>query len=135
MLDYNEDESQVIQEVKVNQTQPVGNILNGVGYYIWADGTFYQGEWRYNERFGTGQYQWPDGSSYQGSWKNDVWFGQGTYTNKYGVQFKGLWHDNNLLPGQVHISGIKYQDNSLEVNLEGPKIIDALDVIERPEDF
>ena len=97
-----EGASPQVQDTKMSVI-PVGNILNGSGYYIWSDGTFYHGEWKFNERFGTGDYQWPDGSKYSGSWKNDQWFGEGTYTNKYGIQFTGLWHDHTLLPGDVYV--------------------------------
>ena len=40
-------------------------------YQVWADGSWYDGEWRNDEREGYGEMYWTDGSVYKGEWQVD----------------------------------------------------------------
>ena len=57
--------------------------LNGLGYEIWDDKTFYKGEFLNNKKHGIGFYQWPDNTYYEGEFKDNqiTGFGLIKYTN------------------------------------------------------
>ena len=42
---------------------------HGKGTYVWADKSYYTGDWRDNFIEGYGEYSWPDGRVYKGEWK------------------------------------------------------------------
>ena len=57
--------------------------LNGLGYEIWDDKTFYKGEYLNNKKHGIGFYQWADKTYYEGEFNNNqiTGFGLIYYTN------------------------------------------------------
>ena len=69
----------------------------GRGKRVFADGVYYEGEWKDGVRFGQGKQVWPDGRRYDGGWEQDNMDGNGRYLhangNSYEGQFKaGLYH-------------------------------------------
>ena len=42
--------------------------MHGIGYYKWADGRQYKGEYINDKKNGFGIYSWNDGRSYRGLW-------------------------------------------------------------------
>ena len=58
--------------------------LNGLGYEIWDDKTFYKGEFLNNKKHGIGFYQWGDKTYYEGEFNNNQMTGYGLiyYTNE-----------------------------------------------------
>ena len=58
--------------------------LNGLGYEIWDDKTFYKGEYLNNKKHGIGFYQWADKTYYEGEFNNNQMTGYGLiyYTNE-----------------------------------------------------
>ena len=53
---------------------------HGVGRYTWKDGSYYDGQWKNDEREGKGKYTYPSGGVYDGEWKDSKPHGNGTYT-------------------------------------------------------
>ena len=53
---------------------------NGIGQYIWSDGSNYKGEWLDGALHGYGIYHFQDGSIYTGSWENNSMNGFGEFT-------------------------------------------------------
>ena len=51
--------------------------LNGIGYEIWEDLSFYQGNYLKNKKNGIGIYRWPDQTIYHGEWKDNKMSGYG----------------------------------------------------------
>ena len=51
--------------------------LNGIGYEIWDDLSFYQGNYIKNKKDGIGIYRWPDQTIYHGEWKDNQMSGFG----------------------------------------------------------
>lgn len=43
----------------------------GTGYFRWADGSTYEGEFKDNLIEGKGLYKWSDGREYEGFWKGN----------------------------------------------------------------
>ena len=55
-------------------------VKHGVGRYSFADGTYYDGQWKNNMKHGLGKYTYPQGGEYDGEWEDDKQNGYGTYT-------------------------------------------------------
>ena len=51
--------------------------LNGIGYEMWDDLSFYQGNYIKNKKDGIGIYRWPDQTIYHGEWKDNKMSGFG----------------------------------------------------------
>ena len=64
---------------------------HGQGMFAWADGSGYEGEWRYGERHGQGVFTWPDGGRYEGNYANGRPHGYGTWTTAGGERYEGQW--------------------------------------------
>ena len=54
-------------------------IKEGIGTFIYPDGSKYEGEWKEGTRNGLGKYTYPNGDWYEGSWKNNDKEGHGVY--------------------------------------------------------
>ena len=54
------------------------------GRFTWADGTYYEGEWKNGREEGHGNKVWPDKESYGGQWRGGLRHGQGraVFSNK-----------------------------------------------------
>ncbi|KAL0338518.1 UNVERIFIED_CONTAM: Phosphatidylinositol 4-phosphate 5-kinase [Sesamum angustifolium] len=72
----------------------LGNIPEGSGDYVWADGCKYEGEWRRGMRHGYGKIQWPSGAVYDGEFAGGYMHGTGTYTRSDNLTYKGRWRLN-----------------------------------------
>lgn len=61
----------------------------------YADGGFYEGEWKDDIRHGQGTYTWPDGGVYKGEWKDGKKHKIGTYTYVNGcITVEGIYENN-----------------------------------------
>ena len=81
--------------------------LNGIGYEIWDDLSFYQGNYERNKKTGIGVYRWPDQTIYQGEWKDNQMTGTGIlYYNDKRI------YCGELLNGNMHGFGIFTWANS-----------------------
>jgi hypothetical protein len=95
---------------------------HGQGIGIWADGTKYQGEWRYGVKHGRGLYKYPDGDSYEGEFKDNKRHGQGVYRWANGDYYQGGWAEDRRSgegviinnSGRVVRSGIWDRDRLVE---------------------
>ena len=77
------------------------------GRFTWADGTYYEGEWKNGREEGHGTKVWPDKESYGGEWRGGLRHGQGravfsnkdTYVGDFSdgqVGFRHIYiHDTN----------------------------------------
>ena len=52
---------------------------HGHGCYNFADGSQYQGNWRFGKKHGFGKFHFADGDRYEGEYSDDTMHGQGTY--------------------------------------------------------
>ena len=41
-----------------------------MGFYQWADGRSYEGQYVDDKKQGSGKYTWPDGRYYDGDWQD-----------------------------------------------------------------
>jgi hypothetical protein len=53
---------------------------NGSGKLMFADGSYYDGEFLANDIHGRGVYVWPDGKKYVGQWGKNKMHGKGSKT-------------------------------------------------------
>ena len=71
----------------------------GRGFYYYANGDIYDGEWDDNVKSGKGHLTCKRGDSSKGDWFNDE-FISGIYTDSKGSRYKNLEHpDNSFLNG------------------------------------
>ena len=54
-----------------------GGRCHNFGTFKWADGRFYNGQWREDQKKFTGQLVFPDGRVYNGKWKDGLPHGPG----------------------------------------------------------
>jgi hypothetical protein len=64
---------------------------NGIGTFIWPDGSSYSGEWRNGQQFGRGVFVGASGQRYEGSWAYGLPDGQGIYTWPDGRRYVGAF--------------------------------------------
>jgi len=69
------------------------NKMHGKGVFTWADGRKYDGEYKDDKKEGFGVMTWEDGRKYEGQWKNNKKDGEGTETNAEGKAKTGVWKD------------------------------------------
>ena len=68
--------------------------FNGKGKYLWADGSYYTGDWVNNKREGYGEFKSYDGSLYKGNWVDNKRDGKGKYMTTDGDIYEGYYKDN-----------------------------------------
>ncbi|MBT5717532.1 MAG: hypothetical protein HOI70_11525 [Opitutae bacterium] len=67
---------------------------HGNGLFNWSNGESYKGDYLDDERTGLGIYRWPDGSFYEGSFLKGKRHGSGVYQSINGVIYDGEWFDD-----------------------------------------
>ena len=67
---------------------------DGIGTYIWEDGTMYKGEWELNNIQGFGIYNYTDGRQYSGEWMNNQMNGYGEFIWADGKKFFGFYKND-----------------------------------------
>ena len=85
---------------------------NGIGEYLWADGSKFLGNWKDNRQEGFGIYEWSDKKKYEGYFQNNILEGEGHYKwidgrDYYGTFNKGkrqelgkyIWNDGRSYTG------------------------------------
>ena len=50
----------------------MNDLFEGLGAFVWPDGSKYIGNWEDGKRNGQGFYTFSDGRSYQGEWVDDL---------------------------------------------------------------
>lgn len=100
----------------------LGNIPEGSGQYIWADGCRYEGEWRHGMRHGYGTLRWPSGAVYEGEFSGGYMHGTGTYTTSNKMTYKGRWKLNRKhgLGSQIYPNGDVFEGSWIQGTAEGP---------------
>jgi len=73
--------------------------MNGIGKYMYNDGSCYNGEWKDNRMHGYGIFNWNDGRSFEGKFNEDKKEGFGIMRNKLNSIYIGFWN-NNFLEGE-----------------------------------
>ena len=95
------------------------DLLSGGGSLQWRDGRSYDGEWLNNKMHGRGTFTWPGGKSYVGEYRNDKKEGHGTYYWNEEKYYSGQWNNN-----KQHGEGIFYlKGTSFEVMYRFGKLI------------
>ncbi|KAF4403347.1 hypothetical protein CsatB_016781 [Cannabis sativa] len=99
-----------------------GNMPEGRGKYVWADGCIYDGGWRRGMRHGTGKIQWPSGAYYEGEFSGGYMHGTGTYIGSDNMTYKGRWRLNlkHGLGYQVYSNGDVFEGSWIQGTPEGP---------------
>mmetsp|Transcript_10907 Transcript_10907/g.16624 ORF Transcript_10907/g.16624 Transcript_10907/m.16624 type:complete len:1070 (-) Transcript_10907:229-3438(-) len=70
---------------------------HGQGRYFFANGDFYDGDFRVNKAKGMGIYvHTVEGNIYKGEWDNDMRNGRGTYNFSNGSRYTGGWLNNDI---------------------------------------
>lgn len=69
------------------------NLKHGQGIKSFANGDYYDGEWRRGLQNGHGRYQWRNGNHYIGKWRNGKINGNGTMIWSNGKRYDGYWED------------------------------------------
>ena len=70
--------------------------FNGRGVRVWPNGDRYEGEWHNDNRTGHGKYFWPNGDRYEGEWYNGKKHGRGTYKSADGWTYIGEYKDDEM---------------------------------------
>ena len=70
------------------------DLRHGNGLFNWSNGESYKGDYLEDERTGLGIYRWPDGSFYEGSFLKGKRHGTGVFQSINGVVYDGLWFDD-----------------------------------------
>jgi hypothetical protein len=74
-------------------------LLNGRGYYQFANGSRYDGEYLDDMRNGRGVFTHPDGESYEGTWRDGLPNGSGRLQRPDGTDVSGVWTNGCLRQG------------------------------------
>lgn len=100
----------------------LGNVPEGSGKYVWADGFIYEGEWRRGMRHGYGKLSFPSGAVYEGEFSGGYMSGQGTYTWPGHMTYKGRWRLNvkHGLGYQTYDNGDVFEGSWMQGSPEGP---------------
>ncbi|KAJ3672202.1 hypothetical protein LUZ60_006923 [Juncus effusus] len=99
----------------------MGNIPEGSGKYIWADGCVYDGEWKRGMRHGKGKTLWPNGSTHEGEYSGGYIHGTGFYTGTTNLTYKGRFKLNlkHGLGFQTFPNGDFYEGSWIQGSIEG----------------
>ena len=71
--------------------------MHGKGFYTWADGRKYDGDYINDRKEGFGSYIWADGRRYEGQWANGKQHGRGKYFGIDGSMKYGTWEDGKRM--------------------------------------
>ena len=76
--------------------------MHGYGFYVYADGMKYDGQFDADEKQGFDIYSWTDrfgkGRKYEGWWHKGKQHGLGTYTGSDGKTVKhGIWDNGKII--------------------------------------
>jgi hypothetical protein len=86
------------------------NQRNGMGRYIWSDGSEFNGNWN-QDQMTHGTFTWADGSTYTGGFKDSKRSGPGVLRASDGFVYDGMW-DNNAMEGRglaIYPSGQRFE--------------------------
>ena len=78
--------------------------MHGSGKYAWCDGSYFDGIWE-EDNIKSGFYQFADGTSYKGDFVDDLFHGVGVYTNGKNI-YDGMWKN-----GKRHGLGKQWNSN------------------------
>ena len=67
---------------------------SGTGRQVWADGSYYEGQWLEGQACGVGRLIHVDGDVYEGEWGDDKANGTGKYYHYDGAVYEGDWKDD-----------------------------------------
>ena len=72
--------------------------MHGYGFYVYADGVKYDGQFEADRKQGFGIYQWTDGRKYEGYWNKGKQHGLGIYegSDKKNVKY-GIWDNGKRM--------------------------------------
>lgn len=89
---------------------------DGQGKMIWKDGSRYEGQFKKGIRHGQGEQSFMDGSSYVGEFINGFMQGQGLFTFACGHEYHGNFHKDKMDgKGAIHfINGESYNGDWVE---------------------
>ena len=71
-----------------------GNVRDGKGKQLWADGSLYEGYWEGDKANGKGRLIHADGDVYEGDWVDDKAHGEGVYLHMDGARYEGQWEED-----------------------------------------
>lgn len=77
------------------------NCIHGLGIYVGHDGRWFKGRWNDSIMHGGGMYVWSDGREYIGEYSCDKKHGFGSYTWPDGRKYTGFWNN-----GRQHGDGV-----------------------------
>ena len=69
--------------------------------------SFLTGDYAKNKKQGLGEFIYPDGSKYEGNWQDDLRNGHGKYTYVNSDTYEGEWN-NHVRHGQVHLIALSF---------------------------
>ena len=78
----------------------LNNEPHGYGILRAADGSVYEGKFRFGVKEGTGQERWPDGRKYIGHYRQGLFDGNGSLWHPSGEKYVG-----NFVKGKMHGQG------------------------------
>lgn len=84
------------QTGNVNRNCQTSNCESGLGYYIYKDGSKWQGEFKNGKPDGSGICFYSDGNRYEGFWSNNVPEGNGVMFLENGEVYGGRWEKGIL---------------------------------------
>ncbi|MEM6805722.1 MAG: caspase family protein [Bacteroidota bacterium] len=104
-----------------NSTCTSGNCENGIGTYVYRDGSTYSGEWKDGMKHGKGKLEYDSGAYYNGLWKADSKHGMGIYTWPNGNVYRGSFQQNRMSGkgNKTYKSGDKYIGDFLNGKRQG----------------
>ena len=71
---------------------------SGYGIYKYAEGDYYEGQFKGDLRHGDGKYVWANGETYTGQFANGNMNGYGTYTWPTGrASYTGYFKDGQII--------------------------------------
>ena len=100
----------------------MNNMFHGRGMYNWANGAFYEGEFRAGKMEGSGKWRSANGDRYEGKFLNGLKSGRGIYTWKNGNTYDGEFSNGSRVKGKKQEKIIKVQKNREEGAFEVFKI-------------
>ena len=96
-----------------------GNILDGEGTLMFADGTIYKGSFVHQKRNGEGIMLFPNGAEYSGNWNDDLFNGYGTYSDET-CTITGTFTDGSFQNG---LYTIKSNDFTYKITYPSKKVV------------